>query len=179
MAGPFYAALPMQPCLCSQMGILTTLVLGVCLNSLESQPSRACAGGSAETAAAAASLSGAWSSSAYAVGVAAVFTDSALSGFATVYFEKMLKTTRLTVWDRNLLVDAHLSPVGALRQPERTLFRLVRRDCCAVPLGSSRGHTSRPRHQACGRTRQESRDRLVDCADHRRELSALQRPDER
>ena len=82
-------------------GILTTQVLGVCLISLESQPSRACAGGSAETAAAAASLS-AWSSSAYAVGVAAVFTDSALSGFATVYFEKMLKTTRLTVWDRNL-----------------------------------------------------------------------------
>ena len=38
----------------------------------------------------------------YAVGVVAVALDSLLSGFATVYFEKVLKTTVLTVWDRNL-----------------------------------------------------------------------------
>ena len=38
----------------------------------------------------------------YVVGVAAVTIDSALSGFATIYFEKVLKTTALTVWDRNL-----------------------------------------------------------------------------
>ena len=38
----------------------------------------------------------------YAVGVIAVTLDSLLSGFATVYFEKVLKTTVLTVWDRNL-----------------------------------------------------------------------------
>jgi len=39
---------------------------------------------------------------AYVVGVVAVALDSALSGFATIYFEKVLKTTILTVWDRNL-----------------------------------------------------------------------------
>ena len=36
------------------------------------------------------------------VGVLAVTLDSLLSGLATVYFEKVLKTTVLTVWDRNL-----------------------------------------------------------------------------
>ena len=36
------------------------------------------------------------------VGVLAVTLDSLLSGLATVYFEKVLKTTKLTVWDRNL-----------------------------------------------------------------------------
>jgi len=77
---------------------LTILVLGVCLISLESQPSRQCGGAAAAATAGATSVS----ASAYAVGVAAVFADSALSGFATVYFEKMLKTTVLTVWDRNL-----------------------------------------------------------------------------
>jgi len=34
--------------------------------------------------------------------VLAVAADSALSGYATVYFERVLKTTILTVWDRNL-----------------------------------------------------------------------------
>jgi len=38
----------------------------------------------------------------YALGVAAVLLDSLLSGFVTIYFEKVLKTTVLTVWDRNL-----------------------------------------------------------------------------
>ena len=38
----------------------------------------------------------------YLIGVVAVTMDSALSGFATIYFEKVLKTTVLTVWDRNL-----------------------------------------------------------------------------
>ena len=32
----------------------------------------------------------------------AVTADSCLSGFVTIYFEKVLKTTVLTVWDRNL-----------------------------------------------------------------------------
>ena len=38
----------------------------------------------------------------YIIGVVTVALDSMFSGFATIYFEKVLKTTVLTVWDRNL-----------------------------------------------------------------------------
>lgn len=92
---------------------LVLLVLGVTLISLMAQPgSHGCGPWAAQpwgsdaaqhaphaapaTAAAAAGLSS------YAIGVLAVSADSAMSGFATVYFEKVLKTTVLTVWDRNL-----------------------------------------------------------------------------
>lgn len=75
---------------------LTLLVLGVSLISLLSQPSRQCGGGAAAPTVATSTAAS------YLTGVAAVLADSALSGFATVYFEKMLKTTVLTVWDRNL-----------------------------------------------------------------------------
>ncbi|EOD31573.1 hypothetical protein EMIHUDRAFT_231751 [Emiliania huxleyi CCMP1516] len=37
----------------------------------------------------------------------AVTLDCLLSGLATVYFEKVLKTTPLTVWDRNLQLAAY------------------------------------------------------------------------
>jgi len=77
---------------------LVCLVLGVLLITLEAQPSaQACA----EPAVV---RSGMMPDSpvSYAVGVVAVALDSLLSGFATVYFEKVLKTTVLTVWDRNL-----------------------------------------------------------------------------
>lgn len=92
---------------------LILLVLGVTLISLMAQPSTIGCGpwaaqpwGGAESvpavvAAAAAPAPGRGLSS-YAIGVLAVSADSAMSGFATVYFEKVLKTTRLTVWDRNL-----------------------------------------------------------------------------
>ena len=43
----------------------------------------------------------------YTVGVVAVTLDCLLSGLATVYFEKVLKTTPLTVWDRNLQLAAY------------------------------------------------------------------------
>jgi len=75
---------------------LVLLVLGVLLISLESRPGDACG-----PMPVAASLSHATGIS-YAVGVIAVTLDSMLSGFATVYFEVVLKTTSLTVWDRNL-----------------------------------------------------------------------------
>lgn len=83
-----------QPKICA----LVCLVLGVLLITLEAQPSsQACADPAAVR-------SGVMPDSplSYAVGVVAVALDSLLSGFATVYFEKVLKTTVLTVWDRNL-----------------------------------------------------------------------------
>ena len=76
---------------------LTILVLGVTLISLLSQPGAA-ACGPLTTSSVPADLS----ASAYTIGLLAVGTDSALSGYATVYFERVLKTTVLTVWDRNL-----------------------------------------------------------------------------
>ena len=82
---------------------LTILVLGVTLISLQAQPKPAC-DTAAPTPAAATAAAGAsaFTVPQYAIGVVAVTTDSALSGYATVYFEKVLKTTVLTVWDRNL-----------------------------------------------------------------------------
>lgn len=80
---------------------LTILVLGVSLISVQAQPNVGCAlqlPVSTTTALSPASAS----STMYVLGVAAVTADSALSGLATVYFEKVLKTTVLTVWDRNL-----------------------------------------------------------------------------
>ena len=77
---------------------LLSLVLGVVLISLHANPEFACYSASASpkpTLVAGGPFD-------YIVGVAAVATDSALSGFATVYFELVLKTTKLTVWDRNL-----------------------------------------------------------------------------
>ena len=38
----------------------------------------------------------------YAVGVAAVSLEAALSGFSNVYFERVLKSTSLTLWERNV-----------------------------------------------------------------------------
>jgi len=77
---------------------LVCLVLGVLLITLEAQPSsQACADSAVVRSDVMAD-----SPLSYAVGVVAVALDSLLSGFATVYFEKVLKTTVLTVWDRNL-----------------------------------------------------------------------------
>jgi len=90
-------------------GALLLLVLGVCLISLLSQPAVACTlpfgGASAdasEAASAAATSAAAIAAAPYTIGLLAVTADSCLSGFATIYFEKVLKTTVLTVWDRNL-----------------------------------------------------------------------------
>ena len=38
----------------------------------------------------------------YAVGVTAVSLEAALSGFSNVYFERVLKSTSLTLWERNV-----------------------------------------------------------------------------
>ena len=96
---------------------LILLVLGVTLISLMAQPSTngcgpwaaqpwpsAAFGSTSSGAAPSAATPPATSNglSSYAVGVLAVSADSAMSGFATVYFEKVLRTTVLTVWDRNL-----------------------------------------------------------------------------
>lgn len=79
---------------------LFTLVLGVLLISLEARPSRAaCTSGAGETPSSAVEEEG---FAGYMLGVVAVTLDCLLSGLATVYFEKVLKTTNLTVWDRNL-----------------------------------------------------------------------------
>ena len=82
---------------------LILLVLGVTLISLMAQPGAGCgpAAAGSPSAFTMATASGVALSS-YAVGVLAVSADSAMSGFATVYFEKVLRTTVLTVWDRNL-----------------------------------------------------------------------------
>ena len=90
---------------------LLSLVLGVLLISLEAGPDRrpcdllAAANGGATAAggppAPARGVGG------YTVGVVAVTLDCLLSGLATVYFEKVLKTTPLTVWDRNLQLAAY------------------------------------------------------------------------
>ena len=59
------------------------------------------AGGAAAAAAAAASSSAA--SSTLAIGVAAVLASSLLSGFANVYFEKVVKTRpAVSIWMRNV-----------------------------------------------------------------------------
>lgn len=92
---------------------LTLLVLGVTLISLQAQPNATGCGPLAaapalpaqeEATAPAGSTATALAlaASSYAIGVLAVTADSALSGYATVYFERVLKTTVLTVWDRNL-----------------------------------------------------------------------------
>jgi len=79
---------------------LVTLVLGVLLISLEARPgSGACIDGASTVAVSEAGTAGFGS---YVVGIIAVTLDCLLSGLATVYFEKVLKTTSLTVWDRNL-----------------------------------------------------------------------------
>lgn len=93
---------------------LTLLILGVTIISLEAQPKAACGAAAltaatstavtttaTSTTAASASATGsvaavAAAASSYAVGVLAVTADSALSGYATVYFERVLKTTALS-----------------------------------------------------------------------------------
>lgn len=107
---------------------LTLLVLGVSLISIHSQPSHACPRGPLTL------LSPPWrrgsstsmETSSYVLGVLAVLTDSALSGFATVYFEKVLKTTVLTVWDRNLQLAswsiAIYLPWALYDQPTQPLY---------------------------------------------------------
>ena len=65
-------------------------------------PAEAAAEAVAEASSLSAAAAAAAAASSYVVGVAAVTADSALSGYATVYFERVLKTTVLTVWDRNL-----------------------------------------------------------------------------
>jgi len=78
---------------------LLTLVCGVIMISLHSNPEYNCFSASAPPKPGTMIAGGPFQ---YAVGVVAVTMDSALSGFATIYFEKVLKTTSLTVWDRNL-----------------------------------------------------------------------------
>lgn len=100
---------------------LIVLVLGVLLISLESQPKTA--PGPALPSAGAGHFDAKYGE--YVVGVLAVTIDSALSGFATVYFEKVLKTTTLTVWDRNLQLSAYsvliYLPLAMYDHPERPL----------------------------------------------------------
>ena len=82
---------------------LTILVLGVTIISLQAQPHSGCGPVASSASATPTSMAAAAAAaSSYAVGVLAVTGDSALSGYATVYFERVLKTTVLTVWDRNL-----------------------------------------------------------------------------
>ena len=38
----------------------------------------------------------------YAIGVAAVFLEALLSGYSNVYFERVLKSTSLSLWERNV-----------------------------------------------------------------------------
>jgi UDP-sugar transporter A1/2/3 len=84
----------------AKMCALFTLVLGVLLISLEARPSHtACTSGAGETPSSAVEQQG---FAGYILGVVAVTLDCLLSGLATVYFEKVLKTTTLTVWDRNV-----------------------------------------------------------------------------
>ena len=90
----FLSRILSQPKWCA----LVTLVLGVILISLESHPDNQC-DGLTRTASADSDTT---TYAVYMVGVLAVTLDSLLSGLATVYFEKVLKTTKLTVWDRNL-----------------------------------------------------------------------------
>tara|TARA_B110001452_G_scaffold189591_1_gene159803 strand:- start:279 stop:1985 length:1707 start_codon:yes stop_codon:yes gene_type:complete len=79
---------------------LVTLVLGVLLITLEAQPNHQACADPTQTDASRSMMAD--SPVSYMIGVVAVTLDSLLSGFATVYFEKVLKTTVLTVWDRNL-----------------------------------------------------------------------------
>ncbi len=81
---------------------LVMLVLAVTTISLYAHPDRGCGTTTLASTASAAASAAAQAGVSYVAGVAAVTLDSALSGFATVYFEKVLKTTVLTVWDRNL-----------------------------------------------------------------------------
>jgi UDP-sugar transporter A1/2/3 len=87
----------------ARMCALFTLVLGVLLISLEAGPSHSLPcptlAAPGETLPAAAEDEGLGG---YVLGIVAVTLDCLLSGLATVYFEKVLKTTSLTVWDRNL-----------------------------------------------------------------------------
>ena len=74
------------------------------------------------------------------VGVIAVTLDSLLSGFATVYFEKVLKTTVLTVWDRNL---------------QLAFYSMLIYGPCAQPVDRRRlGSATARRLRLLGRTRQ-------------------------
>jgi UDP-galactose transporter len=75
--------------------VLLVLVLSIAILSLEATPTPNSSPPTEPGAAEAAAIGS------YAVGLIAVTADAALSGLATVYFEKVLKTTALTVWDRN------------------------------------------------------------------------------
>ena len=46
----------------------------------------------------------------YAVGVAAVAVEAGLSGLSNVYFEKVLKSTPLSLWERNVQLAACVPP---------------------------------------------------------------------
>ena len=98
------------------------------------------AGGAAAAAAAAASSTAA--SSTLAIGVAAVLASSLLSGFANVYFEKVVKTRpAVSIWMRN--VQLGLFSLPQVRGARRTsapsaLFLLTRAlFSCALPQAAS------------------------------------------
>ena len=119
---------------------LTILVCGVCLISLESQPSKGCP---LTDTAGTPMTTGTSSASAYLVGVVAVLTDSALSGFATVYFELVLKTTVLTVWDRNVQLAfwsmVIYLPWALYEHPTAPLFGWSAVTICLALLGALGG----------------------------------------
>jgi len=78
---------------------LCCLVCGVTIISLHANPEYACFSATAPPKPGSLIEGGPFQ---YTIGVVAVTLDSALSGFATIYFERVLKTSPQTVWDRNL-----------------------------------------------------------------------------
>ena len=88
---------------------LFTLLCAVLIICFETRPTRdrGCADGSSSSAGgggstAATSESAALRAAEYLVGVSAVTLEAILSGFSNVYFERVLKSTSLSLWERNV-----------------------------------------------------------------------------
>ena len=92
------------------LGVLLCAVLIICYET-RPQRERSCeVGGSAAGAAADASSSSesaALRAAEYLVGVSAVCLEAILSGFSNVYFERVLKSTSLSVWERNVQLASY------------------------------------------------------------------------
>jgi UDP-sugar transporter A1/2/3 len=93
------------------LGTLLFAVLIICYETKPPPKPDMCADSAAVGAGAAAderqeseALAAAARAADYAVGVAAVSLEAALSGFSNVYFERVLKSTSLSLWERNVQV---------------------------------------------------------------------------
>jgi hypothetical protein len=77
------------------------------------------------------------------LGFGAIIVACFLSGFAGIYFEKILKASDVSVWLRNTQLAALSIPIGLVVIAVRNLFRNSGKRMCFVRSRMASGYTKR------------------------------------